>query len=858
MNAKTLRRQLLATSLLASSLVALRPAQAQDAASSPPSSAGPMAPAASNGKDNAEIIVTGTRTVGMKASDSPAPIQVLGSDLIARTGNPGLVQTLSDNVPSFTAQVFGSGVSNLVKSAQLDGVSPNDTLVLVNGKRRHFTSTLSLSSYNFTGASGADLSLIPAASIARIEVLQDGAAAQYGSDAIAGVINVIQKTTNHGGSISATGGRYFDQGGQTADLSANFGFAPVPNGYLNLTGEVKHHDYSFRGDVDPRTIDTPYNKGAVTSPARSYPQIVEAPDYPYLNRFPGDSKYLLGLVSYDAGYEASDTIKIYSFGGYSYRDATANNVYRTPNVVVGKSATDVPFPYGFQPLEELKEHDFQTTLGVKGVLAGWNWDLSSSYGQNSDSLYVDHSANASLYYDTSTATTAGTSPSRFLEGTFLNAEWSNNLDVTRDIDVGLAKPITLALGGEYRDDRYRIGAGDPASYYKGGSESFFGFAPINAGTHRRSDVAVYADVALSPVEKWKIDVAGRYSHYSDFGGTAIGKLTTRYDFSPAFAIRGTFSTGFRAPTLAEEYYSGINVTPANISGQLAPNSAGAKLLGLDGLKPEKSTNYSFGFVAHPLPRMTLTFDAYQISIKHRIVASGTVYGDASNKALVRSPAVLAALEANGVNIDPTIFLNSSWSIGVSLLANGLDTRTRGFDAVLTYNTDLGSWGHVDWTLAANYSQNKVTSIDGPPSGLAAGAVLYDKTAISNLTTAAPLYKIVAGAHWTRDDLSVNLRETLYGTAKNANLDTFGTPTYLENVIKPKVITDLEVDYELTKHLNFAIGANNLFDIYPNKFNALLRQHWLQQTSSNYANKYIPISPYGINGGYYYGRITYSF
>jgi iron complex outermembrane recepter protein len=805
-----------------------------------------------------EIIVTGTRTTGLKAVDSPAPITVLDSALLKRTGQPDLIQALSQNVPSFNAQAFGGDTAALTLSAKLRGVSPNHALVLINGKRRHGTANLAVLGGAFQGGASADLNFIPLASVDRVEVLLEGAAAQYGTDAIAGVINIIQKKAGHGGEVSLSSGQYFDGGGRTGDLTANFGFAPTDKSYLNITGETKYHGYSFRGDKDPRTIDTAYNVGATNSPAKSYPQIVNAPGYPYLNRIPGDAEYRLNTVSYNAGYEVSPELEIYSFGTYGEKTASAFENYRLPNVVTGKMATDIPFPLGFKPREASEEVDYAATVGTSGVFAGWNFDLSSTYGEDSVIIKVLDTANADLYKDTSTTTTKGTSPNNVIAGTFTNTQWTTTFDLTHSFDVGLAGPLNFATGVEYREETYGIKAGDPASYYKGGSQSFAGFAPVNAGTHGRNNKAIYFDFAVDPITGLQLDAALRYEKFSDFGDTTVAKLTGRYDFSPAFALRATVSSGFRAPTLAEEYYSGINVGPSSISGQLAPNSVGAALIGLDGLKPEKSKNYSLGFVAHPVSGLTVTLDAYQIDIEDRIVGSGTFYAAHSSPSIITSPAVTAALAANGVNIDPTIFTNTSYSIGASAFVNGLATTTKGVDLVATYPTDFGKYGKVSWTVTGSYNTTEVTSISPPPSKLAAGVSLFDVIAISNIEDTAPKYRFNVGGLWSLGKWSVSLKEAFYGESKTLSFDSFAPSAYRYTTIEPAAITDLNVTYRITKSVKLDVGANNLFNVYPDKIDATLRQHQLQQNSNGYVTLYPTISPFGINGGYYYSKLSYSF
>lgn len=811
--------------------------------------------------DSEAIIVTGTRITGMKASDSPAPIQLVGADVLQRVGQAEFSEALTQNVPSLTVQRFAQNTASFVTPVRLNGLSPNHALVLVNGKRRHTTSVLSLGGFAFGGAASADLSYIPTASISRVEVLQNGAAAQYGSDAIAGVVNIVQKTADSGGTVSFIGGENFDQGGRTGSASLNVGLAPSENSYFNITAEAKYSGSTVRAAPDARTVQADRANPDAASiiypilPATGFEDAANNPDWPILNKFPGSPRMRLYVVNYNAGVDLGDGFELYSFGSYGYKSGLANNVYRQKNIVtkprVG-GGTDLFYPLGFTPQSDFTETDFEVAAGIRGDLGGWKWDLASVYGKNYASLRIVNSANVDLYRDT------GSTPTEFLAGKFRASQWTNTLDVSRELDIGMAKPATLAFGAEYREDYFAIRAGDPASYYKGGAQAFFGLTPNDAGGHTRNSKSAYVDFAFYPTEDWFVDGAARYEHYSDFGDTSVFKLTSRYDFSPDFAVRGTASTGFRAPTLAEEYYSGVNTTPSVISGQLAPNSPGAALIGIDGLKPEKSTNFSLGFVAHPVAKLSITLDAYQITVRDRILNTGRLLGSAANPTLLVSPSVTAALAANGINVDPSIFLSSSWTIGVNIFANGLDTRTRGVDLVATYPFDLGSAGTLDWTLAANYNKTKVTKLAPLPSGLALGVQLYDESAIAFLTTASPLYKIINTFYWKKDRLSLNLKGTLYGKSSQKTQDTYGVAAFRKTVVGEALIVDAEIAYDLTDHMKVAVGANNLFNKYPEKMNALLRSHWIAQSSSNSAVQYPQSSPYGINGGFYYGRITFNF
>ncbi|WP_293977063.1 TonB-dependent receptor [Sphingomonas sp.] len=816
-----------------------------------------QAGAETKGDSANEVIVTGTRSLGMLAVESPSPIQLLDDSALKRVGQNDLIQALAQNLPSVQAQAFGGNVDAFHLSFKLRGLNPNHTLVLINGKRRHGTANISVSGGAYNGNAAADISLIPVDSIARVEILQDGAAAQYGTDAIAGVINIIQKKDSSGGVVTANAGQYFDGGGRTWDVAGNIGIEPFEGAYLNLTAERRYHGYSFRGNLDPRVINTGVAGNSGATLLARFPTLVNAPDYPYVNRISGDPKYDLATVTYNGGYDLGSGIELYSFGSYAHRTGRANENYRLPNVVVGVSATDIPFPYGFTPQQVARETDYSFTGGVSGSVDKLNWDLSTTYGNDKVNVAVENTANASLYSNSSTATRAGTTPRDFHAGDFIASQWTTNLDLTRAFDIGLAEPVNVAAGIEYRREIYEIVAGDPTSYYGTGSQSFQGYAPVNAGRHGRHDWSEYLDVSVRPVEKWLIDAAVRHEDYSDFGSTTVVKGTTRYDFTPAIAVRGTASTGFRAPTLAEEYYSGIGVGPTQISGVFAPNSPGASSLGIPGLKPEKSTNFSAGLVLRPAPRLRMTLDGYSIELRHRIVQSGTFFGYNSNRTVTVSPSVIQALLANGVTIDPAIYSASSGSIGVTAFVNGLNTRTRGIDFVANYASDFGSFGTVDWSLTANYNKTKITNLGKPPSNVNQGILLLDAAAQSTLVKTTPKVRATAGAFWSLGRLSLNLRESYYGRSYQL-IQNPVLANYEKAEVNGKFITDIELSYKLFNGLKLSAGANNLFNTYPTKIPASLMNAYYSISSSSYATQYPRETALNISGGYYYGRATFSF
>ncbi|MBS0410612.1 MAG: TonB-dependent receptor [Proteobacteria bacterium] len=799
-----------------------------------------------------ELIVTGTRQTGVKAEDSAAPIQVVGGTALAHVGQPDVIQALAQNLPSFNAEATGGDTANLTLAAALRGLNPNDTLVLVNGKRRHPTGNLHVDPSSFQGAATPDLSLIPVSAIDHIEVLQDGAAAQYGTDAIAGVINIILKDKDHGGLLTGTGGQYYFGDGTTGAGAFNVGLPLTSKGFLNLTGEVRFHDFSRRGGADRRVFNLDGSIKASDS-AIDKAGLPGAPNSPLVNNINGDAQSLVYNGFYNAGYHITDDIELYSYGSYSHRTASSYENYRLPSKVtrtVG-AVTTVPFPNGFEPREALVEDDFAWTGGIKGTVAGWGWDLSTTYGHDKDRISTLDTANASLYADT------GQTPTNFYDGSFTSAEWSSNLDFSKDFSLGLASPLNVAFGGEARWNKYAIGKGDPLAIYKEGGQSFPGFQPTDAGSHTRTNYAGYIDLAATVVSGLKLDLAGRVEHYSDFGTTAVGKLTARYDFNPMFALRGTIANGFRAPTLAEEYYSATNVAPTFAVVQLPANSAAAALAGFSPLKPEDSTNYSVGFVAHPISGMQVTLDLYQINIKNRIVATGTLLGLVGTT--VVSQGVLDAIAAHGNVLDPGVSY-----VGISVFTNGANTRTRGIELTANYASDFGEMGHVDWSAAFNYSDTAVTKQFALPSVVSAPAwgqtVLLGPTAISQLTTATPKTKVVLGAYWTKGKWSVNLRESIYGPSSEiVSTDGTGNNGTVER-IGATGITDLDIGFKITENLKLDVGANNLFNEKPPTTPNISDGAGGVRPADG-ANVYdapMGFSPFGINGGYYYGRVTYTF
>lgn len=811
-----------------------------------------------------EVIVTGTRLSGVKAADSAAPIQLVDSSALHQLGQQDLRLALAQNLPSLNVQAFGSDTANLTLSAALRGLNPNETLVLVNGKRLHGTANLAVDGTTpYQGAAAADLSFIPVSAIEHVEVLEDGAAAQYGSDAIAGVVNIILKQNTEGGSLSGTGGAYYQGDGATGAASYTQGFRLGDRGFIDVTGEVRQHDFSQRGGTDRRysNLDGSLQSGLDSLDATGIP---EAPDYPRVNKIDGDAKYNLYNLMYNAGYAFGD-VHAYSFGSYGYREGWTYQNYRPPSKVTatdGSGNEVVPFPTGFSPRENMREDSFSFTAGLKGIAAGWNWDLSSTYGTDKDRMFTLDSANRDLFVALQAVAPGPIAPQQdFYDGAFISSESTSNLDIVRSFDVGLSAPLTIAFGGEAREDWYTIDQGEPASIYGAGPQGYPGFQPSDAGTHDRTNYAGYVDVTVDPARNWLVDLAGRAEHYSDFGSAMVGKLTTRFDFTPAFAIRGTVSAGFRAPTLAEEYYSATNVDPTFASVQLPPNSPAAQLAGFSPLKPEKSTNISFGFVLHPENALQITLDAYQIDIRHRIVGSGFLLGSEQGSAgnVVISQGVLDAIQAHGNVLDSGI----SYA-GITIFTNGADTRTRGAELTANYASDFGSKGKVDWSAGVDYVTTTITSLQSLPLQVTNASVgqtyLLSPTAISALTTAMPKAKATLGMHYRLSAWSVNLVESIYGPSSEVfSLDGTGT-NGTDVKINTTAITDLNIGYQVTEALQLSIGADNLLNRTPPSQPNVSNGHGGVRPADGDSVYFEPdaFSPFGIDGGYYWGRVTYNF
>jgi len=881
------------------------------------------------------IVVTGTRSSNRTVANSPVPVDVIGAESINNTGQTETNRVLNQLVPSFNfpTPAIADG-SDTLRPATLRGLAPDQTLVLVNGKRRHVSALLNINGTVGRGSAAVDLNLIPSLAIARVEVLRDGAAAQYGSDAIAGVINIQLKNANNGGRGSVTAGEYIttidnvpnviglqlDAGGQPildpndnryflantrgerkvrdgrrVTSAINLGLPVGPKGFVNVTGEYYYREFTNRQgyDLRPNFIRP--------TPTTFDPREVSFNRLEF--RF-GDPKSRDWKLFVNSGYEVAPDWDLYAFGSYSYRRAFSAANWRQHSNAANRdwsaltpdqAPTNANFvaltTEGFLPIIGSKLHDHAGTIGVRGKLGTWNLDLSAGRGRNKFDYDLHNTLNASF---------GPASPRDFDAGGLRYTQHLVNLDVSNDYSVGFAKPLTVAAGAEYRSERFAIRPGDNFSWAIGplfrapinnttlancttqqgvfnattnqctfpgrqapvGAQGFPGI-PANAATNEgRHSYSLYAEVDTDPVEGLTTALAGRYEHYSDFGSAWNGKFAARYEPVRGYAVRGSLSNGFRAPSLHQQYFTTTSTNfilgvPVDIS-TLAVNSPVAQALGSKPLKPERSVNYTFGLTANPLRGLTFTADYYHIRIKDRIVLTENL-GAAGSGTAAQNAAVNAILVANGFP-----------SIGAArFFINGLDTTTSGIDLVGAYRGNFGALG--SWNLSAAYNRNK-QKIDkrlntlGPLAQIP-GLVLFGRIEGLRFTHGQPRDKVVLSADGEIRDFGLSARTTRYGRvvapqgtplAPNQTSLTAFAPDDI--FLDPKWITDMEFRWKPMKKLELAIGADNIFDVYPTRSPFGPRPAAIGGTYP-VNQQFIPFSifsPFGFNGRFVYGRFAVNF
>jgi len=744
-----------------------------------------------------DVIVVGSRGKPRTSFDSPVPVDNIQISELEKTGRGVLDQQLMFKVPSYnsTQQPISDAAAHF-SPADLRGLLPSRTLVLVNGKRKNASALV----YSYVtpgrGEVGVDMKSVPSAALKRVEVLRDGAAAQYGSDAVAGVINLVLKKKSDP-FINTSFGITTEGDGEQYQLEAGFGMDIFEKGYANFT---------FNYFDQKRT----QRAGTITSAADEEAYWgVEQDLSSFLQRNPS-AGFQVGLpdmkitnFAYNMGYtldEETET-EIYSFGTLTQRSGSAPQFARVPYWVSGFEQIYPGADFFLAEMApQIADHIF--SLGMKTVFNDWNFDLSSTMGKNRIDYYIVNSFNQSF---------GAASPSDFYNGAHQFSNVVNNLDIVRTFENAGMNALTVAFGAEHRTERFVTEAGEFASYGdatpddptdRTGSESFGGFKPENASDDYRSNFGVYTDITADLTEDFLIGGALRFEDYSDFGTNLSWKINSRYKFLDSkLSIRGSLSSGFRAPALHQLYYTALTTTltenGVQQNGILNNSDPALRALGIPKLDAETSFNIGAGFTYRISRNMGITVDAFQIDVDDRIVLSGQVThtGDPSNP------------------IDQTLSRVNVGAAGFFL--NAINTRTHGIDIVFTYdNIELGA-GSLSGTIAANFNKTEVTKLKFPSfiEQNDLGDALFSREDISRVETWRPRQKIVASINYALERFSTNLSFLNYGKVEYKH----PSDPINDAVYGGKVLTDLSFSYELTDKINFTIGANNLFNVYPDTF-----------------------------------------
>lgn len=789
-----------------------------------------------------DVIVTGTRAANRTAMTTAVPVDVIGAAELSQVGVSELNQALSVALPSFNFPRPGlADGTDTIRPATLRGLAPDQTLVLLNSKRRHSASLVNVNGTIGRGASSVDLNTIPSAIVQSIEVLRDGASAQYGSDAIAGVLNLRLKEASSGAGLTATYGvrittvdtlvgsppagatwsvadkaSYDRHDGQTINLSGWVGLPLGSTGFLTLAAEFVDQQKTIRTAPDWRQQ---YDKIAGLFDPRELT----------FNRYDawyGEPEIQQSTVFANAGYDVSDEVSLYGWASYQLRESTSAGFFRRPNDARNEPSI---YPDGFLPLINPTVTDYSAAGGVTWTLGDWDMDTSLVWGSNAMDFVISNTLNRSI---------GPASKTVFDAGGFESNQLVLNLSGVRTYDAGLASPLNVALGIEWRREGYQIHAGEPDSYRNGGvllgglptasgAQVFPGFRPANEVDTDRTSVGAYLDLEANLTENLLASVAVRGESYSDFGETLTGKISLRYDFNDAFALRGSMQNGFRAPSLQQQFFTATSTNfiagvPFDITTFPATDPVAAAL-GARPLSAEKSTNYALGAVFR-LGGLNLTIDGYQINLKDRIVLSENL-----TQANVR--AYLTSLGFVGIG-------------GGRFFINGVDTETRGVDIIANFKLDTEQAGLYAFTFGANFNSTEVTKVPvtAPLAALTPSPILFDRVNVLTFEQGTPESKFNVAVDWKLDSLGATLRATRYGEVLSP-----GTTLATDLVLKSAVLVDLEGRWDVTSRTRLTFGADNVFDVYPTKTPAALNS-----TSNTPFSNY---SPFGRSGRYVYGRVS---
>ncbi|MBV8251548.1 MAG: TonB-dependent receptor [Chitinophaga sp.] len=775
-----------------------------------------------------ELVVLGSRNLPRTQTETPVPVDVIDvKRIVSDAPQVTINQILNYVAPSFSSgtQTVADGTDH-IDPASLRGLGPDQVLVLVNGKRRHNTALVNVNGTFGRGAVGTDMNSIPTAAIDRIEILRDGAAAQYGSDAIAGVINIVLKSTVNRLSVNVTTGANVtpkaDNGidGQTVQTAVNYGL-PLgeKGGYINVGASFDYRNYTNRSGPWVGPIYKTYPGGIDRTDSFLVANNITRND---IRMRAGQSRLRGSQVFMNASVPLQNGAEIYAFGGLGYRNGEAAGVYRLPSD--SRNIIDI-YPLGFLPQIHSDIYDRSLAMGIRGHLGEWKVDLSNAWGQNEFKFTVANSLNASM---------GKSSPTTFTAGGPVFTQNTTNLDFSRRLEV--LSGLDVSFGAEHRFERYKLIPGSVNSYTDygrasqvgvdgqgnpilvpdpqgpintkfgpdgtprpGGAQVFPGFRPENAVDATRSAIATYVDAELNFNSRFLVGAAARFENYNDFGSTLTGKLTTRYKLSEQFALRGSASTGFRAPSLHQRYFS--NTATLFVDGQpyevgtFTNDSRPAELLGIPKLKPEKSKSMSAGLTGQ-FGKFSLTVDGYFTRIDDRVVYTDQFSGSNAPNASATDKEIYLLLQQANAN-------------RAAFFANAINSETKGIDLVFSYGTKLGE-GNFRADLAATVSNTQqVGPVKASPKLVGKENIYFSRASRIYLERSVPREKVNLTLSYNIRKFNAFVRNVYFGSVEEATVDPNFYQTY-----HPKVVTDMAIGYKLIKALKISIGSNNVFDIYP--------------------------------------------
>ncbi|MBI2382423.1 MAG: TonB-dependent receptor [Gammaproteobacteria bacterium] len=764
-------------------------------------------------EDIERIVTIGTRVNGRTATETAAPVDIITGDTIKSAGFTETGKILQMIAPSanFSTTTTSDG-TDLIRPATLRGLGPDQVLVLVNGKRRHQQALVNVQNTIGRGSAGTDLNAIPVTAISRIEVLRDGAAAQYGSDAISGVINIVLKD-QIGTQMSANWGQTYEGDGENTLIGLNHGMQLGEDGFLNISLE-----YTDRGEMNRATATDWFG----SQPTKEVRLLI------------GDAATDAAQLWFNGAYKAMGG-EFYSFGGFSRRDGHSLGFFRAPG---SDRSWDAIFPRGFTPGLDTESDDDAIAFGYRREFGDdWQWDLSVNKGNNEFRLYNKYSLNVSY---------GPSSPTEAYDGALIFDQTTVNFDMNGSVDWGIGyEPLQLAFGAEWRRDGYEIRPGDAWSFNCGattvgqngnraacGMQGFAGYSvPVDQDRH---NVALYVDAESYLTEKFLLGAALRWEDYSDAGTNTTGKLSARFQAADSFSLRGSVSTGFRAPGVQQSFFTqrSITLSGGNLVDSLTvtPDSSLAHALGFQPLSNEESKSASIGFVATPVDGWTSTLDMYRIAIDDRIVFSSSIPSDLNSQVQT----ILAPLNVGQVDT----------------FTNAVDTVTKGVDWVNQYEIGMGGGDTLTLEGTISYNKTEVEAIHSSSSLIPTSRV-FGPGQVTLTEEAQPQKRAIVGATWKSGAWTANLRNNYFGEV-SAGPDS--GITALKTTWGAKWLTDVQVGYEVTDDLRLTVGGNNIFDVYPDEWSDA-ESGGLNSAGFKYGWETLP---FGIAGGMYYARAEYHF